>query len=197
MSDARVERFAGLPARVGGRERQFPGGEESIVLLPRPERHAERGVPRAAMAADRRQLVQALRGGHALRNRGGGHPAEEHEVGTFSRDAAGRDLRNRVLTSSYVTSLAKVVPSLYLAVADAKAKKILPKGIEFSFTEYDDQCKADEGQISAVEAYASNRPHVIFGPTCEYSVGKSVKPRCNFKGENCNYSKRNANKKYK
>ncbi|KAL0269380.1 UNVERIFIED_CONTAM: hypothetical protein PYX00_007136 [Menopon gallinae] len=72
--------------------------------------------------------------------------------------------------TSYVTSLAKVVPSLYLAVADAKAKKILPKGIEFSFTEYDDQCKADEGQISAVEAYASNRPHVIFGPTCEYSV---------------------------
>ncbi|KAK6639377.1 hypothetical protein RUM43_007650 [Polyplax serrata] len=72
--------------------------------------------------------------------------------------------------TSYVTSLPKVLPALTLAVEEAKRRRILPRGLKFSFTAYDDQCNAVYGQMNAIEAYANNKPHVIFGPSCEYSV---------------------------
>lgn len=71
-----------------------------------------------------------------------------------------------------MAALPKVLPALSLAVEDAKRRGILPEGLKFSFTPYDDQCNAVYGQMNAVEAYANNKPHVIFGPSCEYSVGK-------------------------
>ncbi|EEB15298.1 hypothetical protein Phum_PHUM360680 [Pediculus humanus corporis] len=72
--------------------------------------------------------------------------------------------------TSYVASLQKVLPALSLAVDEAKKRKILPPGIKFSFAAYDDQCNAVYGQMNAIEAYANDKPHVIFGPSCEYSV---------------------------
>lgn len=76
------------------------------------------------------------------------------------------------LFSSYEPALPKVLPVLELGVKKAKERGILPMGLSFSFTDYDDECNNVYGQISALDAYVTVKPHVIFGPSCEYSVGE-------------------------
>lgn len=73
----------------------------------------------------------------------------------------------------YVISLPRVLPVLELAAS--RVSHLLP-GRKIHFIPTDDNCTADYALKNAVMVKMcpgeSKKLHVIFGPTCEYAVGK-------------------------
>ncbi|RZF38260.1 hypothetical protein LSTR_LSTR008983 [Laodelphax striatellus] len=69
----------------------------------------------------------------------------------------------------YDLSLGKVMPVLQLAESAVHSRGLLP-GHRFRFIASDDRCEAVYAQYRSVEAYAKDKVHVFFGPSCEYSV---------------------------
>lgn len=52
-------------------------------------------------------------------------------------------------------------------------KKYLPKNVSVQFKYYDDECSQDKASGSVIYAVQDNKCiHIIFGPICDYSLGK-------------------------
>ena len=66
----------------------------------------------------------------------------------------------------------KVFPVIKLAEEKIRRDEILPSNIKITWIPYDDKCDAAYATISAIDAYAKNCSHIIFGPSCEYAVCK-------------------------
>lgn len=66
----------------------------------------------------------------------------------------------------------KVFPVIKLAEEKIRRDQIIPSYINISWIPYDDKCDAAYATISAIDAYAKNCSHIIFGPSCEYAVCK-------------------------
>ena len=66
--------------------------------------------------------------------------------------------------------LFKVFPVIKLAEEKIRRDQIIPSYINISWIPYDDKCDAAYATISAIDAYAKNCSHIIFGPSCEYAV---------------------------
>lgn len=53
-------------------------------------------------------------------------------------------------------------------------ERYLPDNISVQFRYYDDECSQDKASGSVIDAVQDNKCiHVIFGPICDYSLGKS------------------------
>lgn len=54
-----------------------------------------------------------------------------------------------------------------------KESGILPAFVDIHLEPWDDKCDASYAQIATIDAYTNGKCiHVIFGPICEYCLGK-------------------------
>lgn len=64
------------------------------------------------------------------------------------------------------------MPVIELAEQKLRLQQILPENIKFKWTSYDDRCDASYATISAMDGYGMDCAHVLFGPACDYALGK-------------------------
>lgn len=58
------------------------------------------------------------------------------------------------------------------AVKEAKRRELLSPNITFKYSPYDDKCQQEYATINALYAYSDQCSHVMFGPICDYPLGK-------------------------
>lgn len=63
------------------------------------------------------------------------------------------------------------MPVLELAEREVRRRELLPKNLTIKWIPYDDKCDASYATISAMDGYGMDCGHVLFGPTCDYSLG--------------------------
>ena len=73
---------------------------------------------------------------------------------------------------TYLASLRGVEPILKVAEQRIKSEKIIPEHIKFEWMLQDDRCDAAYSVIQAMDGVVMNCAHVIFGPVCDYPLGK-------------------------
>lgn len=66
----------------------------------------------------------------------------------------------------------QVVPVLELAEQKIRELQLLPNNLNIKWIQYDDKCDASYATISAMDGYGMNCAHVLFGPACDYALGK-------------------------
>lgn len=59
---------------------------------------------------------------------------------------------------------------LELAEREVRKRQLIPKNLTIKWIPYDDKCDASYATISAMDGYG-DCGHVLFGPTCDYSLG--------------------------
>lgn len=64
------------------------------------------------------------------------------------------------------------MPVLELAEKEVRTRQLLPDNISIKWIPYDDKCDASYATISAMDGYGMDCGHVLFGPTCDYALGK-------------------------
>lgn len=64
------------------------------------------------------------------------------------------------------------MPVLELAEAEVRKRQLIPKDLSIKWIPYDDKCDASYATISAMDGYGMDCGHVLFGPICDYSLGK-------------------------
>lgn len=64
------------------------------------------------------------------------------------------------------------MPVLHLAELRVRELQLLPASVRIEWLQYDDRCDASYATIAAMDGYGIGCAHVLFGPTCEYALGK-------------------------
>lgn len=64
------------------------------------------------------------------------------------------------------------MPVLELAEREVRRRQLIPTDLSIKWIPYDDKCDASYATISAMDGYGIDCGHVLFGPTCEYALGK-------------------------
>lgn len=64
------------------------------------------------------------------------------------------------------------MPVLELAEREIRRRQLIPTDLSIKWIPYDDKCDASYATISAMDGYGIDCGHVLFGPTCEYALGK-------------------------
>lgn len=72
----------------------------------------------------------------------------------------------------YLASLRKVELILKEAEKEIKSQHLIPSHIKFEWMLHDDRCDASYAVIQAMDGVVMNCAHVIFGPVCDYPLGK-------------------------
>lgn len=65
------------------------------------------------------------------------------------------------------------MPVLELAEREVRRRQLIPKNLTIEWIPYDDKCDASYATISAMDGYG-DCGHVLFGPTCDYSLGNTI-----------------------
>lgn len=65
------------------------------------------------------------------------------------------------------------MPVLELAEREVRRRQLIPKNLTIKWIPYDDKCDASYATISAMDGYG-DCGHVLFGPTCDYSLGNTI-----------------------
>lgn len=63
------------------------------------------------------------------------------------------------------------MPTLILAEESIREMQLIDNNTSIKWINFDDKCDASYSLISAIDAYADECVHVIFGPVCEYALG--------------------------
>lgn len=66
----------------------------------------------------------------------------------------------------------QVMPVLELAEAEVRKRQLIPDSLKFKWISYDDKCDASYATISAMDGYGMDCGHVLFGPICDFALGK-------------------------
>ena len=66
-----------------------------------------------------------------------------------------------------------MLPVIDLAIESIKKQQIIPPFLKVSVTFYDDQCDASYATVSTMDGTSKDCGHVLFGPSCDYALGKS------------------------
>lgn len=66
----------------------------------------------------------------------------------------------------------QVIPVLELAELEVRKRQLIPDNLSIKWIPYDDKCDASYATISAMDGYGMDCGHVLFGPICDYSLGK-------------------------
>lgn len=64
------------------------------------------------------------------------------------------------------------MPVLELAEREVRKRQLIPTDLSIKWIPYDDKCDASYATISAMDGYGIDCGHVLFGPTCDYALGK-------------------------
>lgn len=72
----------------------------------------------------------------------------------------------------FLSAQLQVVPVLELAEQKIRELQLLPNNLNIKWIQYDDKCDASYATISAMDGYGMNCAHVLFGPACDYALGK-------------------------
>lgn len=67
-----------------------------------------------------------------------------------------------------------------LAEERVRQLQLFPAEVDFKWMQYDDKCDAAYATIAAMDGYGMNCAHVLFGPFCDYALGKRI-PKCHFR----------------
>lgn len=65
----------------------------------------------------------------------------------------------------------QVMPVLELAEHEVRRRQLIPASLSIKYIPYDDRCDPSYATISAMDGYAIDCGHVLFGPTCDYALG--------------------------
>lgn len=92
-------------------------------------------------------------------------------------DGNGRNCTIRALVllpndDVYQASLQRVLPILKLAEQHIRSTALIPSHIDFEWLAHDTKCDASLGVIRAMDGIIKQCAQVIFGPVCDYSLGK-------------------------
>lgn len=92
-------------------------------------------------------------------------------------DSNGRNCSIRALVllpndDTYQASLQRVLPILKLAEQHIRSTALIPPHIDFEWLAHDTKCDASFGVIRAMDGIIKQCAQVIFGPVCDYSLGK-------------------------
>lgn len=66
----------------------------------------------------------------------------------------------------------QVMPALELAEREVRKRQLIPDNLSIKWFPYDDKCDPSYATISAMDGYGIDCGHVLFGPTCDYALGK-------------------------
>lgn len=64
------------------------------------------------------------------------------------------------------------MPALELAEREVRKRQLIPDNLSIKWFPYDDKCDPSYATISAMDGYGKDCGHVLFGPTCDYALGK-------------------------
>lgn len=64
------------------------------------------------------------------------------------------------------------MPVLELAEREVRIRQLIPANLTIKWIPYDDKCDPSYATISAMDGYGIDCGHVLFGPTCDYALGK-------------------------
>lgn len=64
------------------------------------------------------------------------------------------------------------MPALELAEREIRKRHLIPDNLSIKWFPYDDKCDPSYATISAMDGYGIDCGHVLFGPTCDYALGK-------------------------
>lgn len=92
-------------------------------------------------------------------------------------DAAGGNCSIRALVllpndDGYEASLQRVLPILKVAEQQIRSTALIPPHIDFEWLAHDTKCDASLGVIWAMDGIIKQCAQIIFGPVCDYSLGK-------------------------
>lgn len=99
------------------------------------------------------------------------------ECEAICRDSSARNCSIRALVllpndDLYQASLQRVLPILKLAEQHIRSTALIPSHIDFEWLAHDTKCDASLGVIRAMDGIIKQCAQVIFGPVCDYSLGK-------------------------
>lgn len=66
------------------------------------------------------------------------------------------------------------MPVLELAEREVRRRQLLPSNLSIKWIQHDDKCDASYATISAMDGYGIDCGHVLFGPACEFALGKCI-----------------------
>lgn len=66
------------------------------------------------------------------------------------------------------------MPVLELAEHEVRRRQLIPANLSIKYIAYDDKCDPSYATISAMDGYAIDCGHVLFGPTCDYALGMNI-----------------------
>lgn len=72
----------------------------------------------------------------------------------------------------YEASLQRVLPILKVAEQQIRATSLIPSYIDLEWLAHDTKCDASLGVIRAMDGIIKQCAQIIFGPVCDYSLGK-------------------------
>ena len=75
-------------------------------------------------------------------------------------------------STRFTVTLDRVLYSLQQGERQARQRGLLHENTVFQYFPMDDGCTNTLSTYRAVQAYAKKCVHVLFGPTCEYSLGE-------------------------
>lgn len=102
-------------------------------------------------------------------------PPRECEAICSDGDGRNCSIRALVLLPNddlYQASLQRVLPILKLAEQHIRSTAMIPPHIDFEWLAHDTKCDASLGVIRAMDGIIKQCAQVIFGPVCDYSLGK-------------------------
>lgn len=73
---------------------------------------------------------------------------------------------------TYLVSLEQTLAVLQVAEEYVHRTELLPNYIKFDWLPQDDKCEASYAVFKAMDGITKNCAHVIFGPVCDYPLGK-------------------------
>lgn len=78
----------------------------------------------------------------------------------------------RFQMNKYLRVCLQVMPVLELAEREVRIRQLIPANLTIKWIPYDDKCDPSYATISAMDGYGIDCGHVLFGPTCDYALGK-------------------------
>lgn len=76
--------------------------------------------------------------------------------------------------NNHVAALNRVLPVLKVAEEQIREDQLIPPNIRFEWLAKDDKCDAAYAVIKAMDGTVKSCAHVLFGPVCDYALGKYV-----------------------
>lgn len=77
-------------------------------------------------------------------------------------------------SSEFEASLEKMTVVWDLSLKKIQEMKLLPDYLQISSNFYDDRCDQSMAMISAMDGHTKDCADVIFGPVCDYALGKFI-----------------------